>query len=209
MSGEEGAQLLWVISHAAARFPPAEAEDLSKQLLKAVLSFGMAPAAVAAHLAAIHRLADTAKDAGGGSSATSAAAVSDKHWCSQLLSAAQDVLSALTERKRDISGNEASVLKAGVAVFTVGEIALTRQVKVPSKLVVLVQALTGPKLLTTATAFATASQQPGASQLAPVEGLTVPTALQAHAWAALGKLCVVDELLAKKCVPLFVQELGR
>lgn len=28
---------------------------------------------------------------------------------------------------------------------------------------------------------------------------------QAHAWIALGKLCLVDEALAKKCVPLFVQ----
>jgi condensin-2 complex subunit D3 len=32
---------------------------------------------------------------------------------------------------------------------------------------------------------------------------------QAHAWVALGKLCLTDEALAKKCVPLFVQELGR
>ena len=32
---------------------------------------------------------------------------------------------------------------------------------------------------------------------------------QAHAWVALGKVCLTDEALAKKCVPLFVQELGR
>ena len=31
--------------------------------------------------------------------------------------------------------------------------------------------------------------------------------LQAHAWVALGKLCLTDEALAKKCVPLFVQQL--
>eukprot|EP00775_Hariotina_reticulata_P011091 gene11092-11246_t len=37
----------------------------------------------------------------------------------------------------------------------------------------------------------------------------VATCVQAHAWIALGKLCLVDEALAKKCVPLFVQELGR
>jgi hypothetical protein len=29
--------------------------------------------------------------------------------------------------------------------------------------------------------------------------------VQAHAWIALGKVCLVDESLAKKCVPLFVQ----
>ncbi len=30
--------------------------------------------------------------------------------------------------------------------------------------------------------------------------------MQAHAWVALGKLCLTDEPLAKKCVPLFVQQ---
>ena len=33
----------------------------------------------------------------------------------------------------------------------------------------------------------------------------LPVTLQAHAWIALGKVCLVDEGLAKKCVPLFVQ----
>ena len=33
--------------------------------------------------------------------------------------------------------------------------------------------------------------------------------VQAHAWVALGKFCLVNEATAKKCVPLFVQELGR
>lgn len=31
--------------------------------------------------------------------------------------------------------------------------------------------------------------------------------MQAHAWVALGKLCLTDEALAKKCVPLFIQQL--
>jgi hypothetical protein len=33
----------------------------------------------------------------------------------------------------------------------------------------------------------------------------VPACVQAHAWIALGKVCLVDEGLAKKVVPLFVQ----
>ena len=33
--------------------------------------------------------------------------------------------------------------------------------------------------------------------------------MQAHAWTALGKVCLVDEGLAKKCLPLFVQQLHR
>lgn len=30
---------------------------------------------------------------------------------------------------------------------------------------------------------------------------------QAHAWTALGKLCLADEVLAKRAVPLFAQRL--
>ena len=33
-SGEEGARLLWVISHAATRFPSEEASALSNELIK-------------------------------------------------------------------------------------------------------------------------------------------------------------------------------
>ena len=40
-------------------------------------------------------------------------------------------------------------------------------------------------------------------------GSDVTAPQQAHAWVALGKLCLVDEALAKKCVPMFVLELGR
>lgn len=36
-------------------------------------------------------------------------------------------------------------------------------------------------------------------------GRLVPACVQAHAWTCLGKVCLVDEGLAKKVVPLFVQ----
>lgn len=42
-----------------------------------------------------------------------------------------------------------------------------------------------------------------------VAAASVPATVQALAWVTLGKLCLVNESLAKKCVPLFVQELGR
>ena len=31
--------------------------------------------------------------------------------------------------------------------------------------------------------------------------------VQAHAWTSLGKLCLVSESLAKRCLPLFIQNL--
>jgi hypothetical protein len=55
------------------------------------------------------------------------------------------------------------------------------------------------------------AQQPGAAAEAAeaavggAGGRLVPACVQAHAWIALGKVCLVDEGLAKKVVPLFVQ----
>lgn len=54
------------------------------------------------------------------------------------------------------------------------------------------------------------SQQPpavaaGAEAVGAAGGRPVPACVQAHAWIALGKVCLVDEGLAKKVVPLFVQ----
>lgn len=49
----------------------------------------------------------------------------------------------------------------------------------------------------------TADAGPGGS------GREVPAAVQGHAWIALGKVCLVDDALAKKCVPLFVQVSAR
>lgn len=60
------------------------------------------------------------------------------------------------------------------------------------------------------------SQQPAADALAAGAavsngaggGRPVPACVQAHAWISLGKVCLVDEGLAKKVVPLFVQVRG-
>ena len=38
---------------------------------------------------------------------------------------------------------------------------------------------------------------------------SIPGSIQAFAWITLGKLCLVNESLAKKCIPLFIQELSR
>lgn len=45
----------------------------------------------------------------------------------------------------------------------------------------------------------------GAGSGGSAGGRLVPACVQAHAWTSLGKVCLVDEELAKKVVPLFVQ----
>lgn len=104
-------------------------------------------------------------------------------------------------------------------LFTVGEVALLRAAKPSSGLTVLVQALTAYKVLASGPAAA-ACQAPqdvamsgeeaadvevaAAPPAAALGAGAVPTSVQAHAWICLGKLCLTDEPLAKKCVPLFV-----
>jgi hypothetical protein len=108
--------------------------------------------------------------------------------------------------------------RAAAAVFAVGELALLRVSKPPAGLTVLLQALTAPKLLPGMAAAAAADMEEapapaaereeapggeeGAGGAAPLE---VPVSLQGHAWISLGKVCLVDEPLAKKLVPLFIQ----
>ncbi|WIA29655.1 hypothetical protein OEZ86_012141 [Tetradesmus obliquus] len=127
---------------------------------------------------------------------------------------------------------------ACVALFTLGDVALLKAAKPPSGLLVLLQAFTAHKFIQSgaqntyysqAGSQACLSQQQPEGAAAAVDaddagaadaaglpatqgtggGRLVPACVQAHAWIALGKVCLVDEALAKKCVPLFVQELGR
>lgn len=112
--------------------------------------------------------------------------------------------------------------------------ALLKAAKPPSGLLVLLQALTAHKFIQSgaqntyysqAGSQACLSQQQPEGAAAAVDaddagaadaaglpatqgtggGRLVPACVQAHAWIALGKVCLVDEALAKKCVPLFVQ----
>jgi condensin-2 complex subunit D3 len=120
-------------------------------------------------------------------------------------------------------------------MFTVGDVALLKAAKPPSGLVVLLQALTAHKFIQSSSTSAAAGYSQAGSQAVPdvaagaeasqaaegdagvVDaaggatqtqgggGRLVPACVQAHAWIALGKVCLMDENLAKKCVPLFVQ----
>ncbi|KAG2488406.1 hypothetical protein HYH03_013090 [Edaphochlamys debaryana] len=194
-AGQEGAMLLWVISHAATspKFPAGDAADLAAGLLQAsggwsrdpaTLSFGLPCAAVAAHLAALHRLTQAA-----GAQARVGAPV---QWSGRLYEAAEEVLGQAMEARGAMAPALAS--RCQLALFTLGEVALLREAKVPGGAAVKAQALTA----------AAARPAAGSSR----ESQASASAVAAHAWTCLGKLCMVDEGLAKKCVPLLVQEMS-
>lgn len=85
--------------------------------------------------------------------------------------------------------------RALAALFSVGEVALLRAAAPSSRLQVLCQALTVDKL-------AADSRVSQAGTAAPVPGV-----VQAYAWVTMGKLGLASESLAKRLVPLLVQEL--
>ncbi|GFR51612.1 hypothetical protein Agub_g14038 [Astrephomene gubernaculifera] len=193
-SAQEGAMLLWVISHAASRFPAADATNLAAGLLQAILGFNLPCAAVAAHLAALLKLTQ----AEGGQAVVGAPA----QWCARVLEAAEEVLGQAMEAR----GNLTPVLatRCQLALFTLGEVALLRETKMPGGVPVKVQALTHAR------AGGVGGSAVGASGTAVAQARAPQafSAVSAHAWTCLGKLCIADESLAKKCVPLLVQEMS-
>lgn len=110
----------------------------------------------------------------------------DREWGKALVTAAEG---ALQQYVFPTDGTKVPLArKIASALFTYGELALVCETTFKQDAVTLVQALLGPSL---------------------AGGKEVPHALQAHAWTALGKLCLIDEGLAKKCMPIFIQELDK
>ncbi|GAB4813688.1 hypothetical protein N2152v2_000734 [Parachlorella kessleri] len=215
VTADNAAQLLKVVAAAAAEFPAEQARQLTEQLLSTLRGFTLPPAAAAAHVAAVARLWGR-HGAGEGSSKCG--------WAQELLTGAEKVLGDYVNSQqvgRAVEGMQGDDWRAAGALFTVGEVALLRLCKPSGRLVTLVQAMTasrlGPSHLGGSSQASQGlsqglSQQVTASQAAildGVAGMEAPGTVQAHSWVALGKLCLTDEALAKKCVPLFVQELGR
>lgn len=226
------AQLLRVVATAAAEFPAAEASALCGQLQRRLESLDLSPAAAAAHVAALAQL--TRAHGGANRDSTMSGWTSSLLGvCESGLAAFVEAL------RKGTAGDKAAASPAAApsALFIVGEVALLRAAPPSSRLVTLVQALTSATLAselaptqsqalpsedgaaggatnvssgqehTTAPLETAVWASQGASQLP--KAAAVPSTVQALAWVTLGKLCLVNESLAKKCVPLFIQELGR
>ena len=176
--------LLRAVAAAASRFAPAHAGVLAQQLETAVTAhFNLAPAVAAAYLRACAALAKRAD------------AAPANAWAGRVFSCASAVLEPLVVSATRTNGSggggggpsPAAEQAACGALHAAGQTALLAGPGVvPGELVTLVQALVAVPH----------SSGSGAGGVAP------------HAWAALVKLCLADERLAKRCVTLFVRELG-
>jgi condensin-2 complex subunit D3 len=178
------ATLLRAVAHAAPAFAPDAAAALAAQLEARVAAFALPPDEAAAHLRA---LAPLAARAAGGAAGDAASA-----WASRLLRAACDALEAHLSCRHT---GAAAASAATAALFAAGATALLSPSAVRGELVTLVQALV-------------AGGAEGGSGSGVGGATCADDALSAHAWATLSKLCLADERLAKRCVPLFVRELS-
>ncbi|MEW5310852.1 MAG: hypothetical protein WDW38_002613 [Sanguina aurantia] len=153
---------------------------------------------------------------------------SPKTWSLRMMEAAAEALrQALGQGKGAGSSGRGQSSSVAAALVSIGEVALLRAASVPSGVVLLVQAMTAEPSSSQTQAQAASQAVPikqedgsdtaaAAPELPPLGGADAAGSAsqqqqphQGLAWAALGKLCMVDETLAKKCLPLMVQELTR
>lgn len=97
-----------------------------------------------------------------------------------------------------VKGQVVSATQLETVVFTVGALALVCPRVKDARVVTLVQTL-----ITTAKRVIGRTRGGEAQRLLIREKVTPE--VYVHLWVALGKLCLADDSLAKRCIPLFVQ----
>ncbi|XP_052189490.1 uncharacterized protein LOC127799472 isoform X2 [Diospyros lotus] len=204
--------LLQTISNVSVKLPPEPAADLAHNLLKRIEEFNMDSTEVTAHVKALRTLCKRK------ALSPEEADVLVMKWVNQLLSKASQILETYmskdTEAKKDSSffTPQRNGSKKGkttqprllsqviTAVYTVGSLVVIcpsadLKAVIPVLHSIITSGNSGMKL--------TKLTGPSASikQIAP--------SLYIQAWVAMGKICLADGKLAKRYIPLFVQELEK
>ncbi|GAV74919.1 Cnd1 domain-containing protein [Cephalotus follicularis] len=206
--------LLQTISNVSVELPPEAAADLAYNLLKRIEDFNMHSTEVNAHVKALRTLCKRK------ALNTEEADTLVLKWVQQLVSQATQVLekylSEDSEANKDRtfftppkSGSQkgkravtkSRLLSAAVtAVYTIGSLVIVcpsvdKNTVIPTLHTIITSGNSDPKL----------NKFPG-----PTVSLkqTAPS-LYVQAWLTMGKVCLADEKLAKRYIPLFVQELEK
>ncbi|XP_008800873.2 condensin-2 complex subunit D3 [Phoenix dactylifera] len=204
--------LLQTISNVCLELPMGPAVDLAEKLFNRIENFNMHLSEVDAHIKALKTLCKRKETPEKGNALV-------LHWVHQLLSKALKIVDGYVS---DVSEAEKaksfltppqsgrrngkdflaskSMLQAVTAVFTVGSLVLYCPSADLQGIVPLLH-----------TIITSRNSEPRPKKLA---GLTVSfeeisPSLYNQSWVTLGKICLVDDKLAKRYIPLFVQELGR
>ncbi|OAE23585.1 hypothetical protein AXG93_4316s1160 [Marchantia polymorpha subsp. ruderalis] len=226
--------LLQTISNVAVELPPDAAADLASELLERLQAFDMHSAEVGAHIKALAVLCKrkvVAVEQGdqlvevwvkqlleeSGNILESCIKSPSSRGTAQ--EGAEDAFRTPVSQTREMQGDKqtenrwnkdrgqvkgqvVSATQLETVVFTVGALALVCPRVKDARVVTLVQTL-----ITTAKRVIGRTRGGEAQRLLIREKVTPE--VYVHLWVALGKLCLADDSLAKRCIPLFVQELGR
>ncbi|KAL8481543.1 hypothetical protein ACS0TY_027883 [Phlomoides rotata] len=206
--------LLQTISNVSMDLPAEPAADLAQSFLKRLEGFNMHSTEVDAHIKALRTLCRRK------ALHTEEADTIIMRWVNQLQSKASKVLdlfiskisnhnqetgfltpeTTLTQKKSRTADSKSKSSQAIIAVYTIGSLVI---ICPSSNLSDLVPAI--HTIITSGTSDPKSNKLPG--PVVPVKQ-TAPS-LYIHAWLAMGKICLADGKLAKRYLPLFVQELEK
>eukprot|EP01119_Soliformovum_irregulare_P025524 TRINITY_DN9493_c0_g1_i1.p1 TRINITY_DN9493_c0_g1~~TRINITY_DN9493_c0_g1_i1.p1 ORF type:complete len:1075 (-),score=286.46 TRINITY_DN9493_c0_g1_i1:69-3293(-) len=187
-------KVLKVLECLAPRVSSSAAERLAQDLLNRLKTFKAPPALVQSFVQTLAQLEKCQESSEVGSWSAELLSLCDEALAAIVLPMASTVdLDATTGRPMDMDAIAADPDRIIRYLFTMGEISQTCPKSVPKRLVTVVQALISPVL----------SQDLKSAQ----QSVIGMPGVRAHAFLALGKLCLEDEPLAKKCIPAFAREL--
>ncbi|KAI9196349.1 hypothetical protein LWI28_023173 [Acer negundo] len=202
--------LLQTISNVSVELPPEPAADLAHNLLTRVEGFNMHPTEVNAHVKALRTLCKRK------ATNPEEADMLVLKWIHQLLSKASQILEKyiseislankdsnfFTPPKSTRKGKKSakSLSEAVTAVYTIGSLVIICPTADMNSITSLLHTI-----ITSGNSDPKLNKLPG-----PTVSLkqTAPS-LYIQAWLTMGKLCLADDNLAKRYIPLFVQELQK
>ncbi|XP_057772121.1 uncharacterized protein LOC130991757 [Salvia miltiorrhiza] len=206
--------LLQTISNVSMDLPPEPAADLAQNFLKRLERFNMHPTEVDAHIKALRTLCRRK------ALNQEEAETLVMRWVDQLQYKASQVLESymskisnsdkesnlLTPPQASVSqrgsktADSKSLAQAIIAIYTIGS------------LVIICPSASLKDLVPTVHSIITSGNSDPKSSKLPTLAVSVKQlapSLYVHAWLAMGKICLADGKLAKRYIPLFVQELEK
>ncbi|XP_067654633.1 condensin-2 complex subunit D3-L-like isoform X2 [Haliotis asinina] len=208
-------QIISVIGCVAKHLPANKRTDIADALKERLKKFDSSPQLIAVIINTLSKLCEA------GSDETTSRRVRES-WCSCLLNACDEYLShiILNEEASSIGSEEEDQIVR--YLFTLGEIAQLCPAKTPKRVFMLVQSLIAAPCIEDDSG----SQDVPCTQTLPSSGevtssqgtvLSQPLSqfrdskmsgkIRAHAFITLGKLCLQNENLAKKCIAALAREL--
>ncbi|KAM7258160.1 hypothetical protein ACFE04_013901 [Oxalis oulophora] len=206
--------LLQTISNVSVELPPEPAADLAHNLLTRIEEFNMHPTEVNAHVKALRTLCKRK------ASDTEEADTLVLKWVQKVLSKASDILQKFISENSEVNkeksfltpptnkskqgkqaiANSRLLSEAVTAVYTIGSLIIV----CPSANITNVTPILHA-IITSGNSDPKLNKLPGTSVSVKERAIS----LYIQAWLTMGKVCLADGKLAKRYIPLFVQELEK